>query len=123
MRPVHCLYALALATLTAPVSAATADTAIQVVSGLVAPIAKVRVEIVDGIAAINADEKWEIVGSCIEEEGVSMAFVTGVQAIGADIKVEIVEGASAMSADRRVCITNPQKLDASAAKLLKPTDR
>ena len=102
------------------VRAQSIDAAVEVLVGITAIGAKSKVAIEEGVAAIGADEKWEVVGVCSKNTPtLKVAIVTGVEAIGVRFKVEIVEGVSAIGADRKICITNARTLDIDTLKALK----
>ena len=73
-------------------NAQTIDYAVKVASGIAGISADQKIEIVDGFAAISADQ------------------------------IEIVDGFAAIFADKKICITNPRELDRDILRKLKLID-
>lgn len=110
MRILCCVAAYAFSSASVSARTQVIDAALEAVTGPLAASADLKVAVVEGGAAIFADEKWEVVGACSNKPNLRVEFVTGIAAIFVETTVEIVTGVMSLSADQRICITNSADL-------------
>jgi len=113
-----CFVALALTAGFSSVSAAaqSVDAAVEVVTGFQL-VGVTEVYLTDAIVGTDL-QTWAVVGGCSNAPTARVRFVFDRISLSAKTRVRIVSPTT-FNVDRRVCITNPEKLDPELRSRLK----